>query len=694
MSGVLFPDFLGTLSKAAAFESNRAQTDYLNEDRAAKAEIAPLIPKALQGDKEALNQIGARHPDTFTKLMPMLQSIDANQRAKVKETSEWTTRAAMGVLSLPENERPAAYQAALADGQRLGYKIDMPPQYDRAVEGRLRQLVNQTRTFENYWKNQDEGVTLVPSGGGGGMAPPAAGGGVNPYNIGNVRPVGGGPNSGFQQPASLDDGIRLAVNNVKAYPAKFNGGQPMTLMQIGARWAPAGDGANDPGQWARNVASIGGLDPNKPLDFNDPATAAAFARGVHGAEHGANKVLPPQAYVQAITGGAQPPGLAQGDAAPRGDASGNPIQTSDGGAVPRESMKMIAPNLPPGTSLAKDRKTGRYIVQEGHFVVYDDATKNPVGLYPIPKIKEPGAAPSGYQFSPDGRSLQVIPGGPADKPQGTGPFAGNSVEAQALNMLISNGTLTQPQAAELAAGKTITNPADGSVMFMTPSGLFGQKPGQPPQPVGGVMPAPQGGAPAPAAAPSGMIPVTPPKPVQMTEGQSNAALYADRMREAEAVISANEKAGMNLGGKALEALPGGVGNFLQSDQYQLFEQARRNFINAVLRRESGAVIADTEFANAEKQYFPRPGDSEAVLKQKAANRRSAIDGISRAAGPSYKPEATQAAPAPAPTPQQPAKQGSADRGKVLFDARNAIAKGADPAKVRERLKAMGIEDEP
>jgi hypothetical protein len=324
-------------------------------------------------------------------------------------------------------------------------------------------------------------------------------------------------------------------------------------------------------------------------------------------------------------------------------------------------MGMITPNLPPGTSLGKNRKTGQYIVQEGHFVVYDDRTRNPVGLIPIPKPKE----------------------------QGSGPFTGNSVEAQALNMLIANGTLTQPQAADLAAGKTITNPADGSVIFMTPSGLFKQAPGGQPMPA-----APGGGAPAPAAPGAGMIPVTPPKPVQMTEGQSNAALYADRMREADAIIAANEKAGMSVGGKALEVLPGGVGNFLQSDAYQLFEQARRNFINAVLRRESGAVIADTEFANAEKQYFPRPGDSEAVLKQKAANRRSAIEGIARAAGPAYKPQAAPtpaAAPTTAPAPQAP---GGADRGKLLFDARDAIAKGADPAKVRERLRSLGIEDEP
>lgn len=63
------------------------------------------------------------------------------------------------------------------------------------------------------------------------------------------------------------------------------------------------------------------------------------------------------------------------------------------------------------------------------------------------------------------------------------------------------------------------------------------------------------------------------------------------------------------------------------------QQAQRNFVNAVLRRESGAVISDEEFANAAQQYFPQPGDSPAVVAQKAQNRMTAIAGVRRASGP-------------------------------------------------------------
>jgi hypothetical protein len=129
---------------------------------------------------------------------------------------------------------------------------------------------------------------------------PAQGGGVNPNNIGNVRSPDG---KGFAQPETFNDGVNLAVNTVKSYPARFNNGQPMNAFQIGERYAPRGDGANDPVQWAKNVAANGGFDPNMPLDMNNPTHAAAFARGVHAAEWGQQALHPPEDYAKALTGG-------------------------------------------------------------------------------------------------------------------------------------------------------------------------------------------------------------------------------------------------------------------------------------------------------------------------------------------------------------------------------------------------------
>jgi hypothetical protein len=75
------------------------------------------------------------------------------------------------------------------------------------------------------------------------------------------------------------------------------------------------------------------------------------------------------------------------------------------------------------------------------------------------------------------------------------------------------------------------------------------------------------------------------------------------------------------------AIVGGAINAASPAKSQQLDQAKRDFINATLRRESGAVISPSEFDNAEKQYFPQIGDSSAVKAQKAANRAVAIRGV-------------------------------------------------------------------
>lgn len=73
-------------------------------------------------------------------------------------------------------------------------------------------------------------------------------------------------------------------------------------------------------------------------------------------------------------------------------------------------------------------------------------------------------------------------------------------------------------------------------------------------------------------------------------------------------------------------------NFLKSSEGQMMEQAQRDFVNAVLRRESGAAISPGEFDNAGLQYFPQPGDKPEVIAQKAANRKIALEGLVKSSG--------------------------------------------------------------
>ncbi|MBA3588211.1 hypothetical protein [Methylibium sp.] len=120
-----------------------------------------------------------------------------------------------------------------------------------------------------------------------------------------------------------------------------------------------------------------------------------------------------------------------------------------------------------------------------------------------------------------------------------------------------------------------------------------------------------------------------------TEGQAKALMFGSRMTVADEVLKELEATGQrlpNMTKQAAESVPligtalGMGANMLGTDGEQQVEQAQRDFINAILRRESGAVIADSEFNNARKQYFAQPGDSPTVLRQKEINRRTAIEG--------------------------------------------------------------------
>jgi hypothetical protein len=133
--------------------------------------------------------------------------------------------------------------------------------------------------------------------------------------------------------------------------------------------------------------------------------------------------------------------------------------------------------------------------------------------------------------------------------------------------------------------------------------------------------------------------------------QGKAAGFSDRMLQSEGILSgvaplpghegpvspSVQGSGSDISQTGLSKIPG-VGNFLISGDRQKYNQAKSDFINAQLRRESGAAIAASEFANADKQYFPVPGDKPEVIKQKAANRRAAIEAMGREGGQSYRPK--------------------------------------------------------
>jgi hypothetical protein len=137
----------------------------------------------------------------------------------------------------------------------------------------------------------------------------------------------------------------------------------------------------------------------------------------------------------------------------------------------------------------------------------------------------------------------------------------------------------------------------------------------------------------------------------LTETQSNATAFGMRAVEANKILKDIEGRGTTTTGGIRTVVSGTLGaiplvgenlsdtaksalNFTASTDQQKTDQARRNFVTAILRKESGAAISPTEFANEEKKYFPQIGDSKNTIEQKQKARELAIKALEVQAGPS------------------------------------------------------------
>ncbi|MER8464164.1 phage tail tip lysozyme [Mesorhizobium sp. M1396] len=241
-------------------------------------------------------------------------------------------------------------------------------------------------------------------------------------------------------------------------------------------------------------------------------------------------------------------------------------------------------------------------------------------------------------------------------------FKGNAVDAQALNWLVNNNKVTQEQAAQIAAGKTITGP-NGELMFLTPSGIVAQMPGQAPQAItppsagGAAGPAAVAPAPAPAApvlpppatpaspAPTspraanpppagngGIVPLTGPK--VNTKGpneaqQRDAKLY-DVVAPELKIVEDNFGALSNLSDQAISAVPYGSNygaDYLKSPEYQRASNSLKTIIASYLYSVSGATAAPAEVENQASILTPKPGEAKESVDDKLARVRAMVDAI-------------------------------------------------------------------
>ena len=113
---------------------------------------------------------------------------------------------------------------------------------------------------------------------------------------------------------------------------------------------------------------------------------------------------------------------------------------------------------------------------------------------------------------------------------------------------------------------------------------------------------------------------------KLTEGQSKDVVFATRAEGALQSLNQHEDALTNISDAFLSStVP--FSELVTSEEFQLAGQAAREFLQAVLRKDTGAAITAQEVDEYGRVYLPRPGNSPAVLEQKRNARQRALNAI-------------------------------------------------------------------
>lgn len=111
-----------------------------------------------------------------------------------------------------------------------------------------------------------------------------------------------------------------------------------------------------------------------------------------------------------------------------------------------------------------------------------------------------------------------------------------------------------------------------------------------------------------------------------TEWEKSALRYGARMLNAVNDLKDVEKGFLALPLKD-QLYETYAPNLLKSDNQKILEARKKDFITAVLRKESWAAISPSEFAWEEIKYFPKPWDSPSVIAAKQNARNFAVKSL-------------------------------------------------------------------
>ncbi|MEK1908168.1 MAG: phage tail tip lysozyme [Pseudomonas sp.] len=514
--------------------------------------------------------------------------------------------------------------------------------------------------------------------------------------------------------------ISLASGFLPKFQGQGGGGQEVASLDPSAGMGPQS------APEAINAAAppSGYVDPQVTTDFRQPMVASApQARAPMQGPTQPAPVLPPPTTISNAPAVAAMPSPAPQPQPPQQQVAQN--ASPFGGVDPRLLQALQNPWLNDGQKQAvqiliqQQMQAGQQQQEEQTWRAREDYKLNSQRADPAYKLEQDYKqaqlealknktgksnlinAGEGNIYDPDTQTWIKAPSA-TGKTGDAFRFGGNSVEAQALNGLIESGQITAEQAQQLGAGKTITDPSTGAMMFLTPQGIFKQQQGQQPvqqtqapqQPYvdlfgdgGANIPSSPAPANAPTAAPAapasppvadavsgnnpGIIPLTGGKPQKLlTENERKNQSLSTVMEPELRVVEDSYDALSDTKNQLYSKIP--FSEFVTTPEYQKAANSLQTIVSSYLYSVSGATATPEEVRKQTDILTPRPGESPESIANKRQRVRTMVNAV-RQAG-SLPPLAE-----PAPVSED------------IKAARDAIARGAPRDAVIKRLQDAGID---
>lgn len=323
MTGAQIADFGKAVTKAAIagetlymdYQKTKAQeayNKYQQEAMEKQAALESLKGSNALGEEGVQMQLGAWQKEAKARLTEDLgeparrffdmAAADTDARLNawgmkkaITEEREWKDSVDKGTIATAQEqaladpsrmaESAGAIKAALEQmGKRNGWSPEFIQGKFRETERRMWKDVTTEQVTARLMQGDIDGARQVVAG------IPGSGGTIaedfkNPLNL--KRP---GANSGgradFRVFGSYAEGFQGAWDQLKKYQ---NRDGLTTPRQMISKWAPASDG-NDLGRYAATLKAAG-VDPDKPLNINDPAQAARLMKGMAMAESPVGKMF-------------------------------------------------------------------------------------------------------------------------------------------------------------------------------------------------------------------------------------------------------------------------------------------------------------------------------------------------------------------------------------------------------------------